>query len=769
MPLLHRCLFILIILLTAAVHPAIAQSDTTTHGWPVAPFFGTHPITGTFCEFRNTLSSDHWHNGVDVPMPDGTPVYPVYNGTVTGIGTTASSGSNAYVRVQYIVSGLVKSDAYVHIDPNPALRVGDPVVAYTTVLGTILPGLGHVHFTHGLSGAEMNAIRSAGGFTPYIDIYPPRILSVRFLQDGKETEFLNGRVSGRVDIRVHMVETNASRPADVSTSTSNNGIYVAGYRILSADRQTVFYEPPSGGVRYRFDRKPYDADVHSAFAAGSDLSTPIYTLTNGNGADAINATRSVPNGFWDTESLPVGPYTVMIFAGDTRGLADTVYLPVTVERGDLVAPAAPVLRSVRNDSTNRVTVSWFPNSEQDLQGYRLFYSVDGTSWTLRDGEQKLAPGVTSVSYDNIRSGRIFFRLAAVDTASPLNVSPFSDVYGLRLNSSASRTLIVDGFDRTEGSGSYHDVSHPFAMTHGLSMTGDFETCANEAVVGGGVVLADYARVVWLLGDESTVDETFSAAEQALVIAYLRQGGRLFVSGSELAYDLGRASGPTDADREFLATFLKVSYAADDANEYTVAGAPGTPFASLLLRYGRLGEGSPYDEDWPDVLGLAGGAEPLLFYHVNGTGGVACAGYRGVFDGGTREGGVVTMGFPFETIVNKGVRDTLMMQVFIYLGAVTPAAVDPWYPMVPDRYALLQNFPNPFNPSTVIRFVLPALSRVRLSVFDLLGREVALVLDEERAAGEHSITFDAAGLASGVYFYRMVAGPFTGVRQMMVLQ
>ena len=240
-----RTAVLLFFAVLAGVAAARAQTDTTTHGWPVAPFFSTHPITGAFCEFRNTLSSDHWHNGVDVAMPDGTPVYPVYNGTITGIGTTASQGDNAYVRVQYIVSGLVKSDAYVHIDPNPLLRVGDPVVGYGTVLGTILPGLGHVHFTHGLSGSEMNAIRPAGGFTPFTDIFPPQILSVRFFVDEKETEFLNGRLSGRVDIRAHIVETNASRPAEVTSSTSNNGVYIAGYKILSADRSSVAYEPPA--------------------------------------------------------------------------------------------------------------------------------------------------------------------------------------------------------------------------------------------------------------------------------------------------------------------------------------------------------------------------------------------------------------------------------------------------------------------------------------------------------------------------------------------
>ncbi|MEK7250757.1 MAG: hypothetical protein AAB209_10090, partial [Bacteroidota bacterium] len=52
---------------------SLAQSDTTRHGWPLLPFFSSHPLTGVFSEFRNTLTSDHFHNGADIPSPDGSP------------------------------------------------------------------------------------------------------------------------------------------------------------------------------------------------------------------------------------------------------------------------------------------------------------------------------------------------------------------------------------------------------------------------------------------------------------------------------------------------------------------------------------------------------------------------------------------------------------------------------------------------------------------------------------------------------------------------
>jgi hypothetical protein len=79
---------------------------------------------------------------------------------------------------------------------------------------------------------------------------------------------------------------------------------------------------------------------------------------------------------------------------------------------------------------------------------------------------------------------------------------------------------------------------------------------------------------------------------------------------------------------------------------------------------------------------------------------------------------------------------------------------------PSAFVLAQNFPNPFNPSTQIRFSVPVSSAVRLAVFDLQGREIALLVDAHLAPGTYSVSFDSrrTGLASGVYFYRISAAP-----------
>ncbi|KAB2921056.1 MAG: T9SS type A sorting domain-containing protein, partial [Bacteroidetes bacterium] len=89
--------------------------------------------------------------------------------------------------------------------------------------------------------------------------------------------------------------------------------------------------------------------------------------------------------------------------------------------------------------------------------------------------------------------------------------------------------------------------------------------------------------------------------------------------------------------------------------------------------------------------------------------------------------------------------------------------------LPATFALAQNFPNPFNPSTTIRFALPQATEVSLKVYNLLGQEVAVLVQGPKAAGVHAVTFNGAGLASGVYIYRIQAGTFQTVKKMMLVK
>jgi hypothetical protein len=89
------------------------------------------------------------------------------------------------------------------------------------------------------------------------------------------------------------------------------------------------------------------------------------------------------------------------------------------------------------------------------------------------------------------------------------------------------------------------------------------------------------------------------------------------------------------------------------------------------------------------------------------------------------------------------------------------------PSIPDQYSLSQNYPNPFNPATIIEYALPTTGLATLKVYNLLGQEVATLVNAEQAAGKYTLRFDASRYASGVYFYRLQAGAFVTTKKMLL--
>jgi hypothetical protein len=89
--------------------------------------------------------------------------------------------------------------------------------------------------------------------------------------------------------------------------------------------------------------------------------------------------------------------------------------------------------------------------------------------------------------------------------------------------------------------------------------------------------------------------------------------------------------------------------------------------------------------------------------------------------------------------------------------------------LPKVFALEQNYPNPFNPSTTIRYQLPVASEVKLEVYDVLGKKIATLVNERQSAGSYQVVWNASGLSSGTYFYRLQAGTFVETKKMIMVK
>jgi hypothetical protein len=89
--------------------------------------------------------------------------------------------------------------------------------------------------------------------------------------------------------------------------------------------------------------------------------------------------------------------------------------------------------------------------------------------------------------------------------------------------------------------------------------------------------------------------------------------------------------------------------------------------------------------------------------------------------------------------------------------------------LPEYFTLYQNYPNPFNPITTISWQMPEAGLVNLKIYDVLGREVTTLVNEEVSAGKHESVFNANRFSSGVYFYQLKAGEFMSVKKMILLK
>ncbi|MBZ0198398.1 MAG: T9SS type A sorting domain-containing protein [Ignavibacteriaceae bacterium] len=753
---------IIIVILFSSAGNLLAQYDTTKYLWPYSPMTLQRSIAGTFGEYRSTSVEGHYHNAVDIPNSAGTPVLAVLPGVVAVAYNDGSTGYDSYVRVTSQINGQSKNITYYHT--NPSVSVGQSVLLGQQV-STV--AIDHVHLIEyklgtSLSGAQINGIRENGGLLNYVDTWKPHIRYVKFLLDGSTTFLSPNALGSKVDIIAHIQEENG-----INSSAKNNGTYKIGYKIFSADTQTVVYNPPDNGIRYQYYNLPGNQYVNvNYYQPESNTSQHVYNITNGSGASNVMSTQAVSNNYWNVNNFPYGNYVVMIFTEDTRGNADTVFIPVTTTDIDLIPPQQPALDYVKRDDTNHFSFGWQTPPDADLKGYRLYYSLNGSTYQLRDNENVLNNTLNNFQYSYNQLQPLYLKLSAVDSAAIPNVSEQSDVYGVRMLNDDKKILIVDGFDRYGGTGSWSHPYHDFVISYGQSFDLSFESCSNDEIINGNFNLNDYQLVIWICGDESTVDETFSAVEIGKVKAFLENGGKLFVSGSEIAWDLEGESSATTSDKDFLHNYLKAQFVSDDSNIYGVLGSDSTAFAGLGFSYGIQGLGSPYIEDYPDIIQAYGGSTEILKY--NGIAGAGVA-YSGTFGSSAATGQVIYLSFPFETIGDVNARTQVMAASLNYFGMLNPNSIHYELYSTPTSYSLEQNYPNPFNPSTVIQYAVPVQSHVRLIIYDALGRKVAEPVNEVKQSGRYKVNFAANNLASGVYFYTIRAADFKATNKMILIR
>ncbi|MGD8969228.1 MAG: N-acetylmuramoyl-L-alanine amidase, partial [Anaerolineae bacterium] len=333
-------------------------------------------------------------------------------------------------------------------------------------------------------------------------------------------------------------------------------------------------------------------------------------------------------------------------------------------------PEPPTQLTVQNVGGGALHVSWQPSPTDALDlvgdpatGYRVYTSDNGIGWS--DGA--LAAGTTSITLTDLPDDQIVYvRVTAVNAGgesfpTETLAARVGNPAGILLVNGFDRlnnTMLIDDYDPVEGHNKRMLLDqmnrYDYVIQHAEAIPHPFGSASNEAVQAGSVALGNYTIVDWILGEESSDDDTLNGTEQARLRDFLDGGGALFISGSEIGWDLDYYG--TWSDRDFYNRYLRADYFGDDAATYQVAPAAGSIFAGLsAFRFDAPGM---YDADYPDRLGTSYGSMTALHYQ-GGYGGTAAV----QFANGCQR--VVTFGFPFETI-HPAHRSAVMERVMDFL-------------------------------------------------------------------------------------------------------
>ena len=498
--------------------------------------------------------------------------------------------------------------------------------------------------------------------------------------------------------------------------------------------------------------------------------TPIQPLTNihinsyvdySHGIRLLNAEMPVDGVITNIKTILADPVLYKMLSNETGAMTQPTYI------ADATLPGKPKSFGIKPAGIDKLKI--IIGNDPAIDNYNVYVSKDGKTF-----QPPIVLASNNLILDGLQTDSIYFvKLEAVNLSGK---SAQSEVLaGIPSSTSNPSIIIVNGFDRSS-TGNTYDFIRQHAQAIEVN-DGIFESCTNDAILDGTFNLSDYQIADYILGDESTVDETFSSIEQTKIKSFLNNGGNLFVSGSEIAWDLDYKGSTTDKD--FAWNYLKMKYLHDAPFGVSATYYKAEPFNNSICTgmptfFFDNGTHGTIDVKWPDVIKSTNSGTGFLKYSdLDTASGYAAVLYSGNFPQSIKPGKVAVMGFPFETVYPEATRNELMNKLLTFFK--TPLSVEEKSKEIPTNFSLSQNYPNPFNPSTVISWQLAVGSHVSLKVYDVLGNEVATLVNEEKPAGKYHVSFNALSttnnqpIASGIYFYKLQTANFSAVKKMILLR
>ncbi len=286
-------------------------------------------------------------------------------------------------------------------------------------------------------------------------------------------------------------------------------------------------------------------------------------------------------------------------------------------------------------------------------------------------------------------------------------------------------------------------------------TGSYGIVSRNALINSIPDLSHFYSIIWSAGITRPV---FYQQDVDALQSYLDSGGNLLINGQDIGSDVFKPNGQSQFAQGFYNNYLHAVFVKDTANGFYINGIAGDPIGdgiSFVLYNGvhvrSHDQISPYDAD----------ATPILQV---GTSGAIIVGLKA--DASSYR--VVYSGIGLEQMP-PAIRDSVTARSLRWLMENIVVGTDRNTGNLPNSFSLDQNYPNPFNPTTKIKYSIPLASQTTLKVYDVLGNEVTTLVNSDKQAGNYEVEFNAASVASGVYFYKLQSSGSMLVRKMVVLK
>lgn len=696
------------------------------------------------------------------------------------VGSTAFA--NAALQQGMRIDAVLTNDIVGNIEgcANPACPPGEPVITDSMSVrhfsGPPDTGMSRqlsrylklqgLRYLPGFTVNLIGAIDRPGRGGDHIPFHNNGFAAARFTEPHEmgDGSGANGRQHNVFDT-VSSVNTNAGYMANIARLT------VAGFASMALAPSTpgppVVMDAGDGNrVLVRWTQTNTEPDFAGYRIAVRRASSSFYTLPLHN---AGNVSQDTVGNLTDGEAVYIS-----ISAYDTAGNESIFSREIRFTPRS--RPQVP--SGVSSTSTpSSVIISWSPNQELDLVRYRIYRSMSRNSGFVQ--YDSVPAGDTTYVDTGLSPGTLYYyRIAAVDVDR--NESDHSPSVAGRQVTHDAGILVVDG--TRDGNGAA--ISPTDAMVDdyysnlliGFNVAGEWDIADSLAlsVSISDADMAAYSTVVWhtdVRGSAPLHQDTTALRK------YLQHGGKLFLGGWRLSASLrqGAPAGRTPYPAgSFVPRYLKVDSTLTSGPivpDFRIAEPVPSIYPELRVDSTKtLSMSGALANTDAVLLPFAGSDVSSLYIHR----GVSPSSPLDGMPVGWRYLGsdfkVTVFDFPLYFMESTNAREAFRLAL-TGMGEVT--SVDSREASgVPGAFALFQNFPNPFNPVTEIRFDAPIPGRITVVIYDLLGKEVVRLVDDDRPAGSHAVrwngtTNSGSVTSSGVYYCRMTASP--GPNQIMMVR